>query len=192
MKKKLIITIGVVALIIIGSILISYNKIVSKEEAVKGQWANVESKYQRRGDLIPNLVNVVKAYSIHEHDVLVDVMEARSKATSVQFNFRDMEEYANRQRTLSRSLNRLLAITESYPELKADRHFSDLQIQLEGTENRISVERERYNHAVEAYNKVIRHFPTSIVAFVFSYEPKKYFESDTGMEKAPDVFFESK
>lgn len=194
MKNK--ITIGV--LIFAGIIciwgILTRNGLVEKEEAVKNQWANVESQYQRRADLIPNLVNVVKGYTSHENSTLVDVVNARSKATQASVNLNDLtanglNNYSKTQGEIRTAISRLIMITENYPELKANQNFLDLQTQLEGTENRIAVERMRYNKSVNQYNSSLRKFPAFLVAKIFSFESMPYFDADMGAENASEVEF---
>ena len=170
------------------------NKIVTAEESVNSQWAKVENQYQRRADLIPNLVNTVKGYTQHESATLQAVTEARSKATQTQINFDQLDEqalqqYSAQQGELSSALSRLLAISENYPDLKANQNFRDLQAQLEGTENRISVERRKYNEAVKAYNSYIMQFPRNIFASMFGFKDMAYFNAEAGTEQAPQVQF---
>lgn len=193
MKKGLIALIAVLVVIVIGACSISgsYNSMVNLDEAVETSWAQVENQYQRRMDLIPNLVNVVKGYASHEKDVFTNIAEARSKLGG-QVNINDPEAfkaYQENQAQLGNTLGRLLALTESYPELKADKNFLELQDQLEGTENRISTERMRFNDTVKKYNKTIRSFPTNILANMFGFEKRPYFEAEKGAEKAPKVEF---
>ena len=171
-----------------------YNTMTDKEEAINKAWSNVENQYQRRSDLIPNLVNTVKGYTAHEEGTLKAVVEARSKATQVTVNLDDMtpeklKAYQAAQGEISNALGRLLAITESYPELKANENFKELQAQLEGTENRISVERRNFNEAVQSYNTYIRKFPQNIISGLFGFEKHPYFEAEAGSEKAPKVEF---
>lgn len=171
-----------------------YNQMVSKEEAVGGQWANVETAYQRRADLIPNLVNTVKGYAQFEQETLLGVVEARSKATGVQVNAEKLDEasiqkFQESQSALSGALSRLLVVVEKYPDLKANQNFLELQSQLEGTENRISVERRRFNEMVQDYNAYIRKFPNNMISGMFGFEKKGYFKADAGSEKAPKVEF---
>jgi len=171
-----------------------YNSMVSKEEAVAAQWSQVENSYQRRADLIPNLVNTVKGYASHEKETLTQVIEARSKATQVKIDANNMtpeaiEKYQQAQNGLSSALSRLLAVAESYPNLKANENFLNLQAQLEGTENRISVERNKFNEAVRDYNTYIRKFPQMIISKIFGFSAKNYFEAAEGTEKAPEVKF---
>ena len=171
-----------------------YNQMVSKEEAVGGQWANVEAAYQRRADLIPNLVSTVKGYAQFEQETLLGVVEARSKATGVQVNADKLDEasikkFQESQAALSGALSRLLVVVEKYPDLKANQNFLELQSQLEGTENRISVERRRFNEMVQDYNAYIRKFPNNLISGMFGFEKKGYFKADAGSEKAPKVEF---
>ena len=171
-----------------------YNQMVSKEEAVVGQWANVETAYQRRADLIPNLVSTVKGYAQFEQETLLGVVEARSKASGVQVNADKLDEasiqkFQESQAALSGALSRLLVVVEKYPDLKANQNFLELQSQLEGTENRISVERRRFNEMVQDYNAYIRKFPNNLISGMFGFEKKGYFKADAGSEKAPKVEF---
>jgi LemA protein len=172
----------------------SYNGMVSKEEAVSTAWSNVETQYQRRSDLIPNLVNTVKGYAKHESETLQGVIAARAKATQITVDADNltpekMQQYQKAQGDITTALGKLLAITENYPSLKANENFSELQAQLEGTENRISESRRVYNDAVQAYNLQIRRFPGNIVAGMFGFEKKNKFEATEGAEKAPEVTF---
>ena len=171
-----------------------YNTMTEKEEAVNKAWSNVENQYQRRSDLIPNLVNTVKGYAQHEQSTLTAVLEARSKATQITVNADDLtpeklKEYQQAQGQVTSALGKLLAITEAYPDLKANENFKELQAQLEGTENRISVERRNFNEVVGSYNTYIRKFPQNIVASIFGFEKRAYFEAEAGSEKAPKVEF---
>lgn len=189
MRRFIIILLGAVTLSSCG-----YNSMVEKDEAITSSWAKVETQYQRRSDLIPSLVNTVKGYADFEQETLTQVIEARSKATSIQVDANDLspEKIANfqaAQSELSGALSRLLVSVERYPELKASQQFSQLQAQLEGTENRIAVARDRYNEKVQDYNSYIRKFPKNIVAGMFDFEEKGYFESDAGSENAPEVEF---
>ena len=163
-------------------------------ETVSSQWSNVENQYQRRLDLIPNLVNTVKGYAAHEQQTLEDVVNARAKATQTQINFDQLDEAAikkinSTQGELSSALSRLMAISESYPDLKANQNFLELQAQLEGTENRIAVERRKFNESVKNYNAYIRQFPKNMIAGMFGFVPKPYFEATAGAENAPKVEF---
>ncbi len=172
----------------------TYNGMVKMSEAVSAQWSNVENQYQRRIDLIPNLVNTVKGYASHEEQTLINVVNARAQATKTQINFDQLDEATlqklNRtQGELSSALSRLMAISESYPDLKANQNFMELQAQLEGTENRIAVERRKFNESVRNYNADIRQFPKNIIAGMFGFTPKPYFEANEGAEQAPKVEF---
>ena len=171
-----------------------YNKLVLQDEKINNAWAQVETQYQRRADLIPQLVNVVKGAADYERKTLESVIEARSKATSIQLTADDLTEenlakFQKAQDQLSSALSHLMAIHEAYPELKANENFRDLQAQLEGTENRIAVARKDFNDAVREYNAYMRRFPTSIFASMFGFEQKAYFKAAEGAEKAPDVNF---
>jgi LemA protein len=172
----------------------TYNNMVAQDEAVKTAWSNVETQYQRRADLIPNLVATVKGYAEHESSTLQGVTEARTKATSVQLNVEDLTEenlkaYQQAQGEVSSALGRLIAVAENYPDLKANENFRDLQVQLEGTENRISVSRKEFNNAVQTYNVAVRRFPANILASIFGFDRKAAFSADEGAEKAPTVEF---
>jgi LemA protein len=196
MKKSL-----VTVLVVIGVILIlvmwgssRYNQLVSMEEGVKGAWSQVENVYQRRADLIPNLVNTVKGYADFEQKTLTQVIEARSKATGVTVNADNLDQasiqqFQQAQQGLSSALSRLMVVVERYPDLKANQNFLDLQSQLEGTENRIAVERRNFNQTAQNYNAQIRRFPNNIFAGMFGFERKAYFEADKGANKAPEVKF---
>lgn len=193
MKKStigLIVVIGAIAIWLISS----YNGMVKMDEEVSSAWSNVENQYQRRADLIPNLVNVVKGYASHEKETFEAVVSARSKATQVTVDPENLtpeklQEYQKAQGELGATLGRLLAVTESYPELKANENFKELQAQLEGTENRISVERRNFNEIARKYNSSIRSFPRSIIAGMFGFETRPYFEAEEGANKAPEVKF---
>lgn len=172
----------------------TYNELVNRSQGVAAQWANVENQYQRRADLIPNLVNTVKGYATHEKSTLEGVVDARAKATQMQVNFNDLNEqtlakYAQAQGELSSALSRLMAISEAYPDLKANQNFRDLQTQLEGTENRIAVERRRFNEMVQSYNVYVQQFPRNLIAGMFGFTPKSFFAAEAGAEKAPEVQF---
>lgn len=173
-----------------------YNSMVQLEEKVNGAWSQVENQYQRRADLIPNLVNTVKGYAEFERGVLTDVTDARSRVGSVQITAEDLNDpeklakFQAAQDQLSSALSRLLVVSENYPNLKANENFLSLQSQLEGTENRISVERKKFNDAVQEYNSTIKSFPTLIFAKIFGFKDKAYFKSTAGSEKAPDVNFD--
>lgn len=196
MKKSYIVLIVIAAVILIVFFWFrnSYNGMVRMNEQVSAQWSNVENQYQRRLDLIPNLVNTVKGYAGHEQQTLTDVVNARAKATQTQINFDQLDEATlqriNRtQGELTSALSRLMAISESYPDLKANQNFLELQAQLEGTENRISVERRKFNDSVRSYNAYIRQFPKNMIAGMFGFTPKPYFEAAAGAEQAPKVEF---
>ena len=171
-----------------------YNKMVSMDEQVTSQWAQVQNVYQRRADLIPNLVNTVKGYAEHEKETLEGVIEARSKATSINIDPTKLtpeaiQQFNQAQDGLSSALSRLMVVVERYPDLKANQNFLDLQAQLEGTENRITVERQKFNETTQQYNAYIRKFPQIIYAGWFGFEKKSYFEAQAGAEKAPEVKF---
>jgi LemA protein len=185
--------IGVLVVLVLW-IFSSYNGIVGKEEGVKSQWGTVESQYQRRSDLIPNLVNTVKGYAQFEQETLTKVIEARSNATSVKIDPTNLTperlaQFQQAQEGVTSALSRLLVVVEKYPDLKANQNFLDLQSQLEGTENRIAVERKRFNDVVNDYNTSVRRFPGVLVAKIGGFEPKGYFEASEGAEKAPTVTF---
>lgn len=182
---------AVVAILFSGC---GYNKMVTMEEQVTSQWAQVENVYQRRADLIPNLVNTVKGYAAHEQETLEGVIEARSKATSVNIDPtkltpESIQQFNQAQDGLSSALSRLMVVVEKYPDLKANQNFLDLQAQLEGTENRITVERQKFNETTQNYNAYIRKFPQVIYSGWFGFEKKTYFEAQQGAEKAPEVKF---
>ena len=197
MKKKSLVTI----LIIVAVVLViylwfksGYNAMVEKQEAVQAQWAQVENVYQRRADLIPNLVATVKGYAQHEQGTLTAVIEARTKATSVTIDPTnldpdDIAQFQAAQDQLSGALSRLLVSVEAYPELKANENFMALQAQLEGTENRITVERQKFNEKAMEYNQYIRKFPRNIIASMFDFEKVGYFKAQAGAETAPKVEF---
>ena len=192
-KKSTWIIIGVIALIVIWAISIN-NRMVGMEENVNKSWGNVENVYQRRADLIPNLVNTVKGYAEHETSTFEAVVNARAKATSISVNPDNMtadqlKEFQQAQNDVTGTLGRLIAISESYPELKANENFKELQSQLEGTENRIAVERKNFNDSASKYNTYIRKFPQSIIAGMRGFEKKPYFEAEEGANKAPKVEF---
>lgn len=193
MKKSVIITIVVIVLVAFLGIG-SYNSMVDQQEGVTKAWSNVENQYQRRSDLIPNLVNTVKGYAKHEKSTLEGVIAARAKATQITVDPTKMtpeklQAYQKAQGDVTTALGKLLAISESYPDLKANQNFLELQAQLEGTENRISVERGRFNELAKEYNAFIRKFPRNIFAGMFGFEKRPYFEAEEGTEKAPKVEF---
>ena len=192
-KTTLLIVIGAIVLCAIWAISI-YNKLVKEEEQVSSAWAQVENAYQRRADLIPNLVKTVKGAADFEKGTLEAVIEARSKATSTTIDPTNLTEenmaaFQAAQDNLSSALSRLLVVVEQYPELKANQNFLELQSQLEGTENRISVERNKFNEAAQSYNTKRRTFPTNIIASIFSFGDKPYFKAQEGADKAPKVDF---
>lgn len=192
-----IIIIGFLALVVIAVITWGtkvYNGMVTMQESVTGQWGNVETSYQRRNDLIPNFVNTVKGAANFEQTTLTQVIEARSKATSVtidptKMTAENMKQFQQAQGEVSSALSRLMVVVEKYPELKATQNFRDLQVELEGTENRISVERRKFNEVALTYNTYIRRFPQSFLAGMFGFQSKPYFEAVAGAEKAPEVKF---
>ena len=194
MKKSSVIIVLIVAAIVVVWGITGYNGLVGMDEGVQTKWADVETQYQRRADLIPNLVNTVKGYAAHESETLQAVVEARAKATSVNIDPSNMsaEQIANFQKAqdgVSSALGRLLVTVEKYPDLKANENFKELQAQLEGTENRISVARRDYNEAARKYNTTLRSFPKNILAGMFGFEKKAYFEAQEGSEQAPTVQF---
>lgn len=195
-NKKPFILIGIVALIIliIGWLMSGYNDMVKLDENVNREWSQVENQYQRRLDLIPNLVNVVKGYASHEKETLEGVIEARAKATQTTIDPSNMteEQLANFQKSqdgLSGALNRLMVVVEKYPDLKAIDNFKQLQDQLEGTENRITVARKGYNDAATIYNKKVRSFPNNMLAGIFGFSVRPQFKAQEGAESAPTVQF---
>lgn len=193
MKKSTIIILAAVVLLVIAGVS-AYNGLVSKEEGVKNAWSNVENQYQRRSDLIPNLVNTVKGYAAHEQETFQSVTEARSKATQMSVAMDDLtpeklQAYQEAQGEVGRALGRLLAISENYPELKANENFKELQAQLEGTENRIAVERRKFNETVRQYNTSIRKFPLNLFAAVFGFKQSAYFEAEESSREVPEVTF---
>ena len=195
--KKIVTIIGVAFASLFMFTGCGYNGIVSQKEAVEQQWANVENQYQKRADLVPNLVATVKGFAKHEEKVFTELAEARSKlggTVSVDASITDdpekLAQFQKTQRELGAGLGRLLALTENYPELKSNANFLDLQSQLEGIENRIATERKRYNDAVGAYNKSIQMFPGVITAKMFHFEKKAYFQAEEGTRKAPAVSFD--
>lgn len=192
MKKLMMICVALFALCGLSSC--NYNSLVEKQQGVDQAWAEVENQYQRRSDLIPNLVNTVKGYSTHEEATLTKVTEARAKATSITIDPENLNEetlakYQAAQNELSGALKSLLAVTEAYPDLKANQNFLNLQAQLEGTENRVTVARKRYTESVQEYNTSIKKFPTVIYAGWFGFKEKPQFKAEAGAEKAPEVKF---
>ena len=201
--KKWIITggillvLGIVFLWIFNTFTTTYNQLVSMDESVKTAFSQMHVQYQRRADLIPNLVEVVKGYAQHEKDVLVGVTEARAKVGQVNVNVgggggitpEAIQQFMEAQGALTEALSRLMVVVERYPELKADQRFAELQAQLEGTENRIAFARNQYNEAVQQFNTYLRRFPNNIIANFFNFQPYPYFEAEKGAEKAPTVKF---
>lgn len=191
-KSTIIIGVVVAVLVIWG--ISAYNGMVNVEEQATTEWAKVQSAYQRRADLIPNLVEVVKGYASHEKETLEGVVNARAKATSIQVNADDLtpeklEQFQKAQGELSQALGKLLAVQENYPDLKANQNFLDLQKQLEGTENRINEARNSFNTAVQNYNLKIRRFPNSLLAGIFGFDKMQKFEADAAAQTAPTVKF---
>ena len=192
-SKSTIIILAIVAIILVWGVT-SYNGLVSQDEKVNTEWANVQTQYQRRADLIPNLVNTVKGYAAHESKTFQDGVDARAKATQMTLNVEDLTEenlrkYQAAQSELSKGLGKLMAIAESYPDLKASQNFSELQAQLEGTENRIAESRRLYNNAVKEYNVSVRRFPKNIVAGICGFDKKAPFEASEAAQSAPTVEF---
>lgn len=196
-NKGSLIAIVIVILLVLWAVVagISFNnKAVQQEEGVRQAWSQVENQYQRRADLIPNLVNTVKGYATHERETLEGVVEARAKATQMTVNPtkmtpEDLAAYQQAQGELSQALGRLLAVSERYPDLKANENFKALQVQLEGTENRISTERKRFNEVTQEYNTFVRKFPNNIFGSILGFKAKPYFESVAGADRAPEVKF---
>lgn len=197
MKKSnliIIVFVAIVGLVAVWMIQ-CYNAFVTQEENVEQSWGQVENQYQRRMDLVPNLVSTVKAAAKTEHDNFTDVIEARAKATSVSIDASTLTEdnlalFQQTQGELSQALSRLMAVAESYPDLKTNQNYRDLMTQLEGTENRITVARNAFNDCAKNYNMILRRFPNNIIASLFNFEYKPYFKSETGAEKAPIVKFD--
>ena len=194
-KKNLgwIIPVGILVLVVLWAIG-GYNGMVKMDEQVQNSWANVETQYQRRADLIPNLVSTVKGYAKHEQQTLEEVVKARSEATQRKVDAENLTPeklaaFQKAQSGVSSALGRLLAVAENYPDLKANQNFLELQSQLEGTENRITVARKDFNDTAKSYNQAIRQFPKNILAGLFGFEKKSYFEAEAGSEKAPKVEF---
>lgn len=192
-SKSTMIFIGIIVVIVLWAIS-GYNSLVNMDEGVTNKWSNVETQYQRRADLIPNLVNTVKGYAKHEQQTLEAVMQARSQATQVKIDPSNctpeqLAAYQKAQGDVTSALGKLLAITENYPDLKANQNFLELQSQLEGTENRITVARKDFNDAANVYNASIRRFPKNILSGIFGFEKHAYFEAEAGAEKAPKVEF---
>ncbi len=196
MKKGciLLIILGVIALALFGWVKSSYNGLVKQQENVEKSWANVDNQYQRRADLIPNLVETVKGYAKHEQETLEGVIEARANATKVtidptKMTPEDLQKYQAAQGDVTNALSRLIAVSENYPDLKANQNFLELQSQLEGCENRIAVARKDFNEAAQEYNTNRRTFPTNIIASIFNFGDKPYFKAQEGADVAPKVDF---
>lgn len=201
MKKGTIIILGVVGVILLIGILLFgwgtrvYNSLVKQDESINEAWAQVQNQYQRRADLVPNLVEVVKGYAAHEREVFENVAEARASVGKLQITPEILndpqlfQKFQEAQAGLSSWLSRLIAVAENYPQLKANENFLQLQAQLEGTENRVSVERKRFNEVVQGYNVKVRTFPASIIAGMMGFAQKQYFRADEGAEKVPKVQF---
>ncbi|HSC52930.1 MAG TPA: LemA family protein [Phnomibacter sp.] len=196
MKSRNLVLIVIFGLLLVlgGCACSGYNGLVTQDESVKKAWANVQSDYQRRADLIPNLVNTVKGAANFEQETLTKLMEARAKATAVNVNADNltpekMAEFQAAQSQLSSGIGRLLAVVENYPDLKANQNFQNLQAQLEGTENRIKTARNDFNEAVQKYNLEVRRFPMNLFAGMFGFSAKEAFKADPGSERAPDVKF---
>jgi LemA protein len=193
-SRIVLIAIAVIAVLFVFRGCRGYNNLVSLREQVNREWANVENVYQRRADLIPNLVNTVKGYAAHEQGTFIAVTEARAKSTSVTIDAAnmteaDMKRFQAAQGEMSSALSRLLAVAENYPDLKANQNFLELQSQLEGTENRIAVERRNFNETATKYNTEIKKFPMVIFAGMFGFTARPYFEAEAGAETAPEVKF---
>ena len=198
MKKGciLLIILGVIALALFGWVKSSYNGLVKQQENVEKSWANVDNQHQRRADLIPNLVETVKGYAKHEQETLEGVIEARANATKVtidptKMTPEDLQKYQAAQGDVTNALSRLIAVSENYPDLKANQNFLELQSQLEGCENRIAVARKDFNEAAQEYNTNRRTFPTNIIASIFNFGDKPYFKAQEGADVAPKVDFET-
>ena len=195
-SKSLVSVLSIIAIIVVVALWISgvYNSMVAQDENVKTAWSQVDNQYQRRLDLIPNLVSTVKGYAAHESETLENVISARSKATQTtidptNLNEATLSQFQQAQGELSSALSRLMVVVEKYPDLKANQNFLELQAQLEGTENRIAVERMRFNDAVKAYNTYIRKFPNNLFSGMFDFMPKAYFSAEAGAQSAPKVEF---
>lgn len=194
MKKIVLVIIGLVVLFAVVSGCNSYNNLVKMDVDVQTKWSNVETQYQRRADLIPNLVNTVKGAAKFEQGTLTAVIEARASASKItidpdKLNEENIQKYQAAQGQITQALGKLMVLTENYPELKATQQFSDLSAQLEGTENRITVARKDFNDAVQVFNTKVRSFPTNLTAGIFGFSPKAAFKADAGAENAPKVEF---
>ena len=198
MESKKLMKVGaivVVVLMIVGWLVSSYNSMVSNQEEVTTAWSNVEAAYQRRADMMPQLAKIVKSYAKHERETFEQVTKARNAATQIHLDAADLtpekiKAFEQAQNQVTQALSRLIAVSERYPDLKANQNFLELQAQLEGTENRITVERQKFNEAARNYNVTIRRFPNNIFAGMFGFEKKGYFEASEGAEQAPVVSFE--
>ncbi|MGE9516420.1 MAG: LemA family protein [Solitalea-like symbiont of Acarus siro] len=196
-KNKIYNKVTLLILLILTPIILNscgYNTLVSLDENIKQQFGQVQAAYQRRADLIPNLVATVKGYATHERETLTEVVQARSKATQANINLNslskdDISKFEQSQQALTSALSKLLVVVEKYPDLKANQNFLELQAQLEGTENRISVERRKFNEVVGEYNRAVRSFPRNLIAKMFNFQEKAYFASEKGSENAPKVQF---
>lgn len=193
MKKSTLVLVAVAVVAVLWG-MSAYNGLVEQDESVSKAWSDVESQYQRRADLIPNLVNTVKGYAEHEENTFREITEARAKATSIQLDPTNLtpeqlKEFQEAQNEVGGALGKLIAVAENYPELKANENFRELQTQLEGTENRIQKSRSDFNEAVQAYNVAVRRFPKNILANIFGFAQKANFKADEGAEKAPTVEF---
>ena len=194
MKKTTLLIIAVVVALLAGYCVGTYNSLAKASQEVDAAWSNVEAQYQRRSDLIPNLVNTVKGYAAHESETLESVMAARAAATSITLDGSNMtpaqfEQYAAAQSSVTSALGRLIAVAENYPDLKANQNFLELQSQLEGTENRITVERQRYNDVVKSFNKKVVTFPKNVIAGMFGLSAKEFFKASESAQAAPVVQF---
>ena len=196
-KKTLMKKTGIIIAIVVGVVLLwgigAYNGLVKKQEAVTKAWSQVENVYQRRADLVPNLVALVKNYAEYEQGTILAVTEARAKAASTTVNIEnytegDLQNFEHSQEALGQSMNRLLVAVENYPDLKASENYLTLQAQLAGCENRILTERQRFNETAKAYNQSIRRFPSNVIANLFGFEKRPYFEAEVGADKAPTTF----
>lgn len=188
-----IVVLGVLAIVGLW-VMNTYNKLVEHEETVEAAWSQVENQYQRRADLVPNLVATVKGYAKHEEETFTQTMEARAKATQITIDPSNatpeqLAAYQAAQGELSQALGRLMAVAESYPELKANENFLNLQSQLEGTENRCTIARQQFNEEAKAFNMIVRRFPGNIIASMFGFEKKPYFEAEENAKHAPEVVF---
>ena len=194
MKKTTLLIVGAVAALLAVYCVSTYNSLAKASQEVAAAWSNVETQYQRRSDLIPNLVNTVKGYAAHESQTLESVVAARAAATSItvdgaNMSAEQMAAYVEAQGNVTSALGRLIAVAENYPNLKANQNFLELQAQLEGTENRITVARKEFNDATQSYNTTVRRFPANLVAMIFGFDQKPYFSADESAATAPKVEF---